>query len=77
MPRVPYDRLAPEANKVIEKMTLAKDLKTISYYWDIYVSLLAGSGWDPVSFDQETAKRIDEGWDETLTTSKPDPTIWN
>lgn len=71
MPRVPYERLAPEANKLIEKMTIAPDLKTISYWWDIYVCLLKESGWDPVSFDRETAKRVDEGWDD------PNPTVWN
>jgi len=71
MPKVPYERLAPEANKLIEKMTTARDLKTISYWWDIYVSLLEASGWDPMSFDRESEKRVDAGWDD------PDPTVWN
>jgi hypothetical protein len=71
MPKVPYERLAPEANKLIEKMTAARDLKTISYWYDIYVSLLEAAGWDPISFDREAIKRIDEGWED------PDPTIWN
>ncbi len=72
MSRIPYDRIAPEASKIITKMTLAQDLKTISYWWDVYVSLLEGAGWDPISFDKETQKRIDEGWEET----RP-PIIWN
>lgn len=71
MPKIPYERLAPEANKLIQKMTLAKDLQTISYWWDIYVSLLEAAGWDPMSFDRETIKRVDEGWDSNK------PIVWN
>lgn len=71
MNKVPYERLAPEANKLIQKMTIARDLRTISYWWDIYVSLLEAAGWDPISFDQEMIKRIDAGWEDL------DPTIWN
>lgn len=71
MPKVPYELLAPEANKLILKMTLAKDLKTISYWWDVYVSLLANSGWDPISFEQEEARRTDAGWDDSK------PIVWN
>lgn len=71
MPKIPYERLAPEANKLIQKMTLARDLQTISYWWDIYVSLLEAAGWDPISFDRETVKRVDEGWDDSK------PIVWN
>jgi hypothetical protein len=71
MPKIPYERLAPEANKLIQKMTLARDLQTISYWWDIYVSLLEAAGWDPISFDRETVRRVDEGWDDSK------PIVWN
>lgn len=71
MVKVPYELLAPEADKLIQKMTLAQDLKTASYWWDAYVSLLENSGWDPVSFDRETLKRVNEDWDDTK------PIIWN
>lgn len=42
---------------------MSHDLKTISYWWDLYVSLLEAAGWDPISFDQEMAKRVDNDWD--------------
>ncbi len=71
MPKVPYELLAPEANKIIVKMTLAKDLKTISYWWDVYVSLLANAGWDPISYEKEEARRTDAGWDDSK------PIVWN
>lgn len=71
MPRVPYEQIAPEANKLFMKMTSSKDLKTLRYYWEAYEALLRAGGWDPMSFDVETAKRVDEGWEETK------PVIWN
>jgi hypothetical protein len=69
--KVPYDIISVEANKLLQKMAITHDLKTISYWWDIYVSLLEASGWTPIEFDQETAKRVDAGWDD------PNQTIWN
>ena len=69
--RIPYERIAPEANKLFAKITSAPDLKTVRYLYEAYISLLAAAGWDPVSFDQETLKRVDESWDETK------PVIWN
>jgi len=71
MPKIPYERLAPEANKLFMKVTTAPDLETARYWYDVYVSLLEAAGWDPMSFDQETQKRVDEGWEDTK------PTIWN
>jgi hypothetical protein len=71
MPKIPYERIAPEANKLIMKMTAAPDLETADYYWDAYVSLLEAAGWDTASFDRESAKRVEEGWDDTK------PIVWN
>lgn len=65
MSQVPYEKLVPEANRYLQKMTSAQDLQTINYWWDIYVSFLEAAGWDPISFDKETLKRVDEGWNET------------
>ena len=71
MSRIPYEIIFAEANKLFIKMTYATDIKTLRYWYDAYVSLLAAAGWDPVSFDKETLKRVDEGWDDTK------PIIWN
>lgn len=71
MPRIPYERIAPVANDLFTKMTTAPDIKTLRHWYDAYVSLLEASGWDPVSFDKETQKRVDEGWEDTK------PPIWN
>jgi hypothetical protein len=71
MPRIPYERIAPEANKMFDRMTTASDIKTLRFWYNAYVSLLAAAGWDPVSFDKETLKRVDEGWDDTK------PIVWN
>lgn len=71
MPRIPYDRIAPVADDLYNKMTAAKDIKTLRYWYDAYVSVLQAAGWDPVSYDRETQKRVDEGWEDTK------PVIWN
>lgn len=71
MPRIPYERLAPEANRLYEKMTTARTIQELKFWYDAYVSVLQAAGWDAISFDKETQKRVDEGWDEEK------PPIWN
>lgn len=71
MPRIPYERIAPVANDLYVKMTTAPDIKTLRHWYDAYVSVLEAAGWDPISFDKETQKRVDEGWEDTK------PVIWN
>lgn len=69
--RVPYERIAPFAISMITKMVLASDSQALHYWHDAYLSLLKASGWDEMSFDKETQKRVDEGWDDTK------PVIYN
>jgi hypothetical protein len=71
MPKIPYERLAPEANKLFMKVTTAPDLETARYWYEVYESLLEAAGWDSASFDKETQRRVDEGWEDTK------PPIWN
>lgn len=71
MSRLPYERIAPEANRLFMKMTAAPDIKAMRYWYDAYVSLLEAAGWDPISFDQETQKRVDQAWEDEK------PIIWN
>lgn len=71
MPRIPYERIAPEADRLFQKVTTAKDIKTMRYWYDAYTSFLEAAGWDPISFDEEMQRRVDEGWEDTK------PTIWN
>lgn len=71
MPRIPYERIATVADDLYDKMTAAKDIKTLRYWYDAYVSVLQAAGWDPISYDKETQRRIDEGWEDTK------PITWN
>lgn len=64
MPKVPYESLVFRANLFIQKMTLANDLLTINYWWNVYVSLLENSGWTILEFEKEELKRIDQSWTE-------------
>lgn len=71
MARIPYEQIAPEANKLFQKMILSKDLETMSYWQSAYEELLSAAGWDRASFEAEEAKRVETGWEEGK------PTIWN
>lgn len=71
MPKIPYERIAPEANRLYDKMTTARDIQTLKFWYDAYISVLEAAGWDAISFDKETQRRVDEGWEETK------PPIWN
>lgn len=70
MPRIPYDRIAPEANRLYLKMATAP-YEEIRFWYEAYVSLLEAAGWDRRSFDRETQQRVDDGWEDTK------PIIWN
>jgi hypothetical protein len=71
MPRIPYEQIAPEANRLFAKITTAKDLEDLKYWTELYEAYLAAVGWDSVSFDQESARRVDEDWEDKK------PIIWN
>jgi hypothetical protein len=60
--KVPYNQVAPVANRLIQQMTMAKDMKTIGYWWDAYVSFLQNSGWQVADFEKHELKEIDRGW---------------
>ncbi len=70
MSRIPYDIIAPEANRLYLKMTTAPDAE-IAFWYEAYIDVLEAAGWDRKSFDRETQKRIDDGWEDTK------PIIWN
>lgn len=65
MARIPYERIAPEANRLFLKMTEARTIKELRFWYDAYVGVLRAAGWDANTFDAETQKRVDEDWDET------------
>ena len=65
MPKIPYDRVVPEAAKLIEKMAMAKDWDEAFHWWDTYTALLQATGWNENEFDMEYTKRVDQGWDPT------------
>jgi len=69
--KVPFDRIAPEANKLFDKITTAKNMEEVSFWYSAYVSLLERSGWDVNAFEELSAKKVDEGWEETK------PIVWN
>ena len=69
MARIPYDIVAIEANKIIKRFYVAKDLCEASNIYREYEQFLGACGWTDTEFDQATMKRVDESWDES--TAKP------
>ena len=62
--KLPYERIAPEANKLFEKMTQSQDMDEVNRLYDLYVALLESSGWTPATFDQAMLERVNKDWDE-------------
>ncbi|HEY5268050.1 MAG TPA: hypothetical protein VII94_02855 [Candidatus Saccharimonadales bacterium] len=71
MSKLPYEQIAPEAEKIMFKITQATSLDVVKELWETYTVLLEAAGWDPISFDREMIKRVDSNWEE------PNKTIWN
>jgi hypothetical protein len=71
MARIPYERIAPEANRLFLKMTEARTIKELRFWYDAYESVLRAAGWDANGFDAETQRRVDEGWEDGK------PPVWN
>lgn len=65
MPKIPFDYIAPEASRLIKKMTLAKDFEEIDRCWDTYRALVEGAGWTLGEFEAEELRRINQDWDDT------------
>ena len=62
MPRLPYEVVAVEADRLIIRMVVAPSVEEVYYYWDLYVSYIEACGWTDQEFDKETIKRIDAAW---------------
>lgn len=66
MPRIPYEMVAIEADKILGKILSTKDPDKISMYYDQYLDYLKATGWTDEEFDRETSKRVDRGWEKTF-----------
>ena len=64
MSRIPYEVIAPIANKLVEKAVSSSDLEEVNKYWDEYNAVLEGAGWSAAEFDAVQLSKIDKDWDE-------------
>jgi hypothetical protein len=69
MSKISYELIAAEADRLFIKMATAPDIKSLQYWHAVYLAFLEGTGWDPISFDKETQKRVDADWNDLI--------IWN
>ena len=63
MNKIPYDRIAPEIDRLIVKMAQTSSFQELNELIQVFDAYLEACGWDNDSFDKEYMKRIDEGWD--------------
>jgi len=63
MPRVPYEIVAIEAERLIIRMALSPTIRGSIHFWRRYIEYIEACGWTDREFDRETLKRIDAAWE--------------
>lgn len=63
MPRIPYEIVAIEANRILIKMVITPSWEESYHFWDLYNEYILACGWTDKEFDQETLRRIDLNWE--------------
>lgn len=62
MKKIPYEIVAIEATKILNKILSSSEEGMINDYYDKYVQYLNACGWSDSEFDKESLKRIDADW---------------
>lgn len=62
MPRLPYELVVIEADKILLQMVLAPDWRAHEYF-ERYLLFITACGWTDLEFDAETLRRVDAAWD--------------
>jgi len=63
MPRIPYEIVAIQADRIIFQMVVAPTMRQAIYYWDLYIDFITACGWTDREFDTETLRRVDAAWE--------------
>ena len=63
MPRIPYEIVAIQADRIIFQMVVAPTMRQTIYYWDLYIDFITACGWTDREFDTETLRRVDAAWE--------------
>lgn len=72
MPKLPFDLISAEANKLLDKAIFGRTEEEVHEAYETYVAFLEASGWSVPEFDDEALRRIDEGWkEEPIPEPKP------
>lgn len=64
MTRIPYDSMAPQANRFIINMVSAPSWEEAYDCWDQYIDFIETCGWTDREFDLETLNRVDAAWEQ-------------
>lgn len=63
MPRIPYEIIVVEADRLIVRMVIAPTSRQADYYWELYLGYIAACGWTDRELDREMLRRIDLAWE--------------
>lgn len=63
MVRIPYEIVAPEAEKLFNRLLdNFNDMDLFEEYEEVYVTFIQACGWTLQEYNEEQLKRIDGGW---------------
>jgi hypothetical protein len=62
MPRLAYELIVIEADKLLLKMVCAPPWEAHEYF-ERYLVFITACGWTDREFDNETLRRVDAAWD--------------
>lgn len=62
MAKLPYEQIAIEANKLLDKAIQATSIKEMKHWYDQFTSFLESAGWTAAEFQEEELSRLEPGW---------------
>ena len=70
MARIPYEMVAIEADKILQRVLNAKDSSEAYELYNQYIQYLNACGWNLSDFDRVSLDRVDTGWEEKFPKTK-------
>jgi hypothetical protein len=62
MDKLPYEQIAIEANKLLDKAIHAPSLEVMKHWYEQFTIFLASAGWTAAEFQEEELRRLEPGW---------------
>lgn len=62
MAKIPYEQVAIEANKLLDKAIGATTIKELKHWYEQFTKFLESVGWTAGEFQEEELRRLEPGW---------------